>query len=114
MLEASTLVHGGSEDLKAIVLDLWGDVIVAGDSSGSGYPVTPGAVQPDHMGGDDLVLSRLTPDLTGPHIELVPSTVDFGHLPVGMEGRQVDPGGFRCLQDRKPLYYSTVVRGMFL
>jgi hypothetical protein len=88
VVEASTLIHGGSEDLKAIALDLWGDVIVAGDSSGGGYPVTPGAVQSEHRGGDDLVVSRLTPDLTGPHIEIVPRSLDFGHLPVGMEERQ--------------------------
>ena len=87
-VEASSLVHGGGEDLKAVVLDIWGDVVVAGDSSGSGYPVTTGALQSDHAGGDDLVISRLTPDLTGPHIELVPVTLDFGHLPVGRSGQE--------------------------
>ena len=87
-VEASTLIHGSSADLKALVFDAWGDVIVAGDSSEGGYPVTPGALQSENAGGDDLVISRLTPDLTGPHIEAVPGALDFGHLPVGMEGRE--------------------------
>jgi hypothetical protein len=87
-VEASSLIHGGSEDLKAIALDVWGDVVVAGDTTGGGYPVTPGAVQPEHRGGDDLVISRLTPDLTGPHIELIPEILDFGHLPLGVEARE--------------------------
>lgn len=84
-VEASTLVHGNSEALKAVAFDSWGDVVVAGDSSSGGYPVTQGAFQPEYAGGDDLVVSRFSPDLAGPHMEVLSQTVDFGQLAVGTE-----------------------------
>lgn len=83
MVQASTLVSGTGEDIKAVAFDSWGDVVVAGDISGSSYPVTPGALQAEYAGGDDLVISRFTSDLTGPHIEVVPGTLNFDSVPVG-------------------------------
>ncbi len=84
-VKASTLVHGANEYLKALALGDGGDVIVVGDTTGPGYPVTPGALQAAHRSGDDLVVSRFSPDLTGPHIDVTPPAVAFGHLPAGMK-----------------------------
>jgi len=81
-LQASTLIHGGGEYPKALAFDPEGNVVVVGDTSAGGYPVTPGAVQENPGGRDDLVVSLFTPDLTGPHIEMVPQGMDFGEVPV--------------------------------
>ncbi|TNF45662.1 choice-of-anchor D domain-containing protein, partial [bacterium] len=83
-VEASTLIHGANEYIKSLAIDNMGNVIVAGDAHNKGYPVMPGTLQPSPAGGDDVIVSRFTPDLTGPHLEAGPAVTDFGDIPIGL------------------------------
>lgn len=85
---ASTLIHGSNEHPKALAIDWLGDVIVAGDVQIKGYPVTPGALQPSPGGGDDIFISRFSPDLTGPHLEVGDTVIDFGDVALGQVARR--------------------------
>lgn len=88
-LEASTLIHGGNEYIKSLAIDSLGNVIIAGDAQDKGYPVIPGALQLSPAGGEDVIVSRFTSDLTGPHLELGPGVVDFGDIALDEAGREV-------------------------
>lgn len=88
-MKAATLIHGGNEYLNALALNNRGDVIVAGDAHSGGFPVTSGALQPSPGGRDDLIVSRFSADLAGPHIELTPDLIDFGEIPAGTTSTRI-------------------------
>jgi hypothetical protein len=88
-MEASTLIHGANEYIKSLAIDSLGNVVVAGDAHNKGYPVKPEALQQSPAGGDDVIVSRFTPDLTGPHLEAGPAVTDFGDVAVGLTESEV-------------------------
>ena len=87
-MEASTLIHGANEYIKSVAIDGLGNVVVAGDAQDKGYPTGSGSLQSSPAGGDDIILSRFTPDLAGPHLEIIPSVMNFGDIAVGQTGRK--------------------------
>ncbi|MFA6261226.1 MAG: SBBP repeat-containing protein [Bacteroidia bacterium] len=64
-LIVSTLIGGTIGDGSAsICIDKSGDVIIAGTTSSSNYPVTQNAFDPSHNGGPDVVISRFNANLS--------------------------------------------------
>jgi Beta-propeller repeat len=56
----STYVGGsGDESLGGIQVDQWGDAVVAGSTSSTDFPATPGAFQTKNAGGVDAVVAKL-------------------------------------------------------
>ncbi|HVJ62943.1 MAG TPA: hypothetical protein VM555_09545, partial [Tahibacter sp.] len=65
-LERSTYLGGASEDRLycAIVNPFNGELVVAGDTRSTTFPMTAGGARPTHGGSwYDMVLSRLSTDL---------------------------------------------------
>ncbi|MBN1106060.1 MAG: SBBP repeat-containing protein, partial [Deltaproteobacteria bacterium] len=67
-LQASTYIGGSATDAQltggSLVLDSSNNVCVAGCPSSSNYPTTAGAYDQTHNGGEDAVISILSPDLS--------------------------------------------------
>ncbi len=64
LLQSTYLGGTGGEEATTVVLDASGSVLVAGESSSTNYPDTAGGAQPASGGGSDIVVSRLSGDLT--------------------------------------------------
>jgi hypothetical protein len=64
-LLASTLIGGGVLDwADALGIDSSGNVFVAGETSSTDYPTTPGAYDETHNGDEDVFVSKLTSNLS--------------------------------------------------
>lgn len=65
ILSASTVIGGSNDDAAtALMLDQAGDVVIAGYSSSTDYPVSLGAYDGTHNGGSDIIVSKLSENLS--------------------------------------------------
>lgn len=55
----------GDDARSEVIIDDLGDVYVAASTRTNGFPTTPNAVQSSLLGGQDAVVFKLNPDLTG-------------------------------------------------
>jgi hypothetical protein len=86
----STFLGGDGEDAgQAIAVDPANNAYVTGSSASTNFPTTAGAFQSINVGGDDVVVSKLTPDGTA----LVYSTYVGGGLADHGMGIAVDDLG---------------------
>ncbi len=86
-LPASTFLGGSGDDFpESIVVDAEGNAYVSGTTSSSDHPITPGAYEDTHAGGEnDAFVTVLSADLGALSAEVTPAT-GVGPLTVDLTG----------------------------
>ncbi|MHC4942742.1 MAG: DUF7948 domain-containing protein, partial [Planctomycetota bacterium] len=101
-LLAATYLGGSGKDYGwrgvNTALDAAGCVIVSGQTTSTDFPVTPGAYDEDHNGGDDVFITRLSADLS----TLIDSTF------IGSPG--YDQVNSMILDDKGDVYIAGITR----